>query len=163
MGQQPCHALYLCEPWDELKVVTCPSGLMATSKVVGGPFSFGQPSPFSPMGTVGWVGVLTRCMRVYYDTTTSPNIGQPLRNDPQMLRAGCLAGFNGGCIAASMPRQKATDVVTAVSACAQTLRSQRPLQLLSETASERQQLPASCRILQRASSHCSDWLQTELI
>ena len=138
-------------------------GLSTTSEVVGGPFSFGQPSPFSPMGTVGWVGVLTRCMRIYYDANTSPNIGQPLRNDPQMLRAGCLAGFNGGCIAASMPRQKATGVVAAVSACAQTLRSQRPLQLLSETAPERQQLPASCRILQRASSHCSDWLQTELI
>ena len=119
-------------------MLTCPSGLMATSEVVGGPFSFGQPSPFSPMGTVGWVGVLTRCMRVYYDTNTSPNIGQPLRNDPQVLRAGCLAGFNGGCVAASMPRQKATDVVTAVSACAQTLRSQRSLRLLSETASERQ-------------------------
>ena len=81
------------------------------------------------MGTVGWVGVLTRCMRVYYDTNTSLNIGQPLRNDPQMLRAGCLAGFNGGCVAAAnppMPRQTATDVVTAVSARVQILRLQRP-------------------------------------
>ena len=45
------------------------------------------------MGTVGWVGVLTRCMRVYYNTTTSPNIGQPLRNDPQLGAQSRLSGW----------------------------------------------------------------------
>ena len=130
--------------------------------MIGGPLSSPQPSPFFQIGTMGWVGVLTRCMRAWHHVTTSQNIRQPLWSDPQLLRAGCPPVFNGGCIEAAMPIESVTDVLTVVSAPAQRLRSERPLNVLSETASERQQLLASCRILQRASSHCSDWFTNRI-
>ena len=130
---------------------------------IGGPFSNPQPGQFWELEVMGQVGGLTHCMRGHRHELTSQDSGQPLWIDPQLLRAGCPPVFNGGCIAAAMPIESVTDVMTVVSAPAQRLRSERPLNVLSETASERQQLLASCRILQRASSHCSDWLQTELI
>ena len=62
------------------------------------------------------------CTRASIDAMTSPINGQPLRIDPQLLRAGCPPVFNGGCIAAAIPIESVTDVMTAVSEPAQILR-----------------------------------------
>ena len=95
--------------------------------MIGDPLSSLQPSPFFQIGTMGWVGVLTRCMRAWHHVTTSQNIRQPLWSDPQLLRAGCPPVFNGGCIEAAMPIESVTDVLTVVSAPVQRLRSEAVL------------------------------------
>ena len=130
---------------------------------IGDPFSHLQPGQFWELEVMGEVGGLTHCMRAHTHKLTSQGSGQPLWIDPQLLRAGCPPGFNGPPIASATWNSVLTDVVTAMAACVQPLRSRRWLHLLSETASERQQLLASCRILQRASSHCLDWLRTQLV